>query len=114
MTLWHNPADGTLHDDMDGAALSLPSWPQGMTKASAEQIAECNLLTDDQKWMSYQAQAMEMLSKSDTIIARCYENAVAVPADWIVYRKTLRAIVSSISGDSTVALPTKPNYPKGT
>lgn len=38
MTLWHNPADGTLHDDMDGAALSLPSWPQGMVVATAEQI----------------------------------------------------------------------------
>lgn len=38
MTVWHNPADGTLHDDMDGAALNLPSWPHGMVEATAEQI----------------------------------------------------------------------------
>jgi len=38
MTVWYNPADGSLHDDMDGAALSLPSWPLGMKEATAEQI----------------------------------------------------------------------------
>ncbi|WP_165494252.1 DUF4376 domain-containing protein [Aquitalea sp. USM4] len=38
MTIWFNKKDGTLHDDMDGAALALPGWPQGMVKATAEQI----------------------------------------------------------------------------
>lgn len=38
MTIWFNPADKTLHDDMDGAALTIPGWPQGMVKATAEQI----------------------------------------------------------------------------
>jgi hypothetical protein len=38
MTLWID-TNNTLHDDMDGAALTLPSWPTGMTQATAEQIA---------------------------------------------------------------------------
>ncbi|WP_153010922.1 DUF4376 domain-containing protein, partial [Aquitalea magnusonii] len=36
--IWYNPADGSLHDDMDGAALALPTWPAGMVEATAEQI----------------------------------------------------------------------------
>lgn len=31
MALWKD-SNGKVHDDMDGAALSLPSWPQGMTQ----------------------------------------------------------------------------------
>jgi len=38
MTIWID-SNNVLHDDMDGAALSLPSWPQGMTQATAAQIA---------------------------------------------------------------------------
>ena len=38
MTIWID-TNNTLHDDMDGEALSLPSWPQGMTQATPEQIA---------------------------------------------------------------------------
>lgn len=38
MTLYKAP-DGSIHDDMDGQALSLPNWPQGLTEATAEQIA---------------------------------------------------------------------------
>jgi hypothetical protein len=37
MSIWQNPADGTLHDDMDGAALALPTWPQNMTLLTDEQ-----------------------------------------------------------------------------
>ena len=37
MSIWQNPADGTLHDDMDGAALALASWTQGMTQLTDEQ-----------------------------------------------------------------------------
>jgi hypothetical protein len=37
MSIWQNPADGTLHDDMDGAALALASWPQGMAQLTDEQ-----------------------------------------------------------------------------
>jgi len=37
MTIWID-SNNVLHDDMDGQALSLPSWPQGMTQATQEQI----------------------------------------------------------------------------
>lgn len=38
MTLWYNAVDNTLHDDMDGAAIGLGSWPVGMTIATDAQI----------------------------------------------------------------------------
>lgn len=38
MAIWYNAVDNTLHDDMDGTALGLGSWPGGMTIATDEQI----------------------------------------------------------------------------
>ena len=38
MSIWQD-ASGALHDDMDGAALLLPAWPQGMTQLTAAQVA---------------------------------------------------------------------------
>lgn len=38
MTIWIDSTN-QLHDDMNGAALTLPIWPQGMTQATAAQIA---------------------------------------------------------------------------
>jgi len=37
MTLWID-INGYLHDDMNGDALTLPSWPKGMTQATAAQV----------------------------------------------------------------------------
>jgi hypothetical protein len=37
MTLWID-ANNQLHDDMGGAALTLPSWPKGLTQATQAQI----------------------------------------------------------------------------
>lgn len=45
MSIWQ-ATDGSLHDDDNGAALSLPIWPQGMT-----------LLTDAEVQAIYTAQA---------------------------------------------------------
>ena len=41
MALWID-SNNQLHDDDNGAALSLPVWPQGMTQATAAQIAAIN------------------------------------------------------------------------
>ena len=38
MALWQD-SNGGLHDDMDGEALSLLNWPQGMTLLTNEQVA---------------------------------------------------------------------------
>ncbi|MDA8095597.1 MAG: hypothetical protein M0T84_17150 [Betaproteobacteria bacterium] len=35
MSIWQNPVDGSLHDDNNGAAVSLPIWPKGMTELTA-------------------------------------------------------------------------------
>ena len=38
MAIWQSQ-DGALHDDGEGAALSLSSWPQGMTQLTDVEIA---------------------------------------------------------------------------
>lgn len=65
-------------------------------------------------WATYKASAQSALDDSDITILRCYENGVTVPAEWTAYRKALRAIVSSQSGDAAKSLPTRPTYPVGT
>lgn len=65
-------------------------------------------------WGDHQASAKDALDLSDVTVLRCVENGVAVPPEWAVYRKALRAIVSAASGDPTQPLPTRPAYPAGT
>ncbi|CAJ0704794.1 hypothetical protein LMG19089_03683 [Ralstonia edaphis] len=38
MAIWKD-ASGQLHDDMDGAALGLPGWPDGLVKLTDSQVA---------------------------------------------------------------------------
>ncbi|MTD33668.1 tail fiber assembly protein [Paludibacterium denitrificans] len=59
-------------------------------------------------------EARTALSASDTTLMRCYEAGIALPAEWVAYRKALRAIISAQSGDPTQLLPTRPAYPEGT
>lgn len=65
-------------------------------------------------WKDYQRDAQSLLDKSDITILRCVENNVAVPSSWATYRANLRTIVSSKTGDPSVALPLHPAYPAGT
>ncbi|MDP9651700.1 hypothetical protein [Paraburkholderia caledonica] len=65
-------------------------------------------------WAEYSAAAMIALTQSDKTILRCYESGIPVPAAWVRYRKSLRAIVGADSGDATAPLPTVPEYPEGT
>ena len=62
MTIWINPTDNSLHDDMDGAALTLPDWPQGMTEATDAQIASAKAPTPDQLATSARSQRDALLS----------------------------------------------------
>jgi len=113
MSIWQD-ADGGLHDDAEGAALQLPSWPQGLVLLTSEQALAAMQPSPSQLWLNYQAQAASLLSESDKTILRCFENMVEVPAEWATYRKSLRGIISSVSGDPAQQLPTKPTYPQGT
>lgn len=65
---------------------------------------------------SYEAlreQARAALDVSDKTVYRCFEAGVVLPAEWVTYRKALRAIVSA-SPSTATALPTMPAYPSGT
>jgi hypothetical protein len=55
-------------------------------------------------------QAQTLLDKSDVTLLRCVENGVAIPVEWVTYRKSLRAV---IKGTSSVISDT-PVYPAGT
>jgi len=114
MSIWQNPADGTLHDDMDGAALALASWPQGMTQLTDEQAAALQNPSAADLWKAYQLQAASLLAKGDTVAIRCIKAGVAYPTDWLAVDMALRAIVSTSSGVPGT-LPTYPTtYPAGT
>lgn len=65
-------------------------------------------------WAAHQGTARAALDASDVTVLRCLENAVAVPTEWIAYRKALRGIVSSSGGDAAQPLPIRPAYPGGT
>lgn len=65
-------------------------------------------------WRAYQETARAMLDQSDRTVLRCVEAGIAIPAAWIEYRKSLRAIVGASSGDASQTLPSKPSYPAGT
>jgi hypothetical protein len=70
--------------------------------------------TDLQLWASYQDAAKFALSKSDITLLRILENTQVVPSLWLIYRKSLRIIITAKSGDSTIPLPSIPAYPAGT
>ena len=60
-----------------------------------------------------QGKARALLTASDTTLMRCYEAGIPLPAEWVAYRKALRAIISAKSGDPSQQLPTRPPYPDG-
>ncbi len=47
MAIWQD-TDGKLHDDMNGEALLLPSWPQGATLLDEQQVQSLYAPTRDQ------------------------------------------------------------------
>lgn len=84
---------------VQGGALVPPSPP---TAAQLLAVSRAPLM----------AAARSALDVSDTTIVRCYEHAVAVPAEWQTYRAALRSIIDASS--SATVLPTRPDYPAGT
>jgi len=56
MSIWKD-SNGSLHDDMDGAALALPSWPQGMTQLTDEQALALQNPTPSATQLAIQARA---------------------------------------------------------
>ena len=108
MTIWID-SNNVLHDDMDGAALSLPSWPQGMKQATQEQITAATTPAP----IPLPLLAQVELDKSDVTCMRILSAGQAIPGEWQSYRVALRGIANKTDTTST-ALPARPAYLAGT
>lgn len=55
--------------------------------------------------------AQQRLIASDSVVMRCYESDVPVPANWKTYRAALRAIITDPTSTETVPdAPPEPDY----
>ena len=54
--------------------------------------------------------AQDALDKSDITVMRCVEAGMALPPEWVTYRRALRDV---IAGKSAGPLPARPAYPAG-
>jgi hypothetical protein len=93
-------------------AYLLPADCVEITDAEAESIqaARAAAQAAAQAPVILKADAQAALDKSDVVLLRCFEHAVALPAAWQTYRTALRAIVNGSDTTSTT-LPTIPAYP---
>lgn len=103
-----NGALYAIEDDGSQDFLIQPDWKP----ATDDEIKEVQNPPAD-AWKIYQFNAKNLLDKSDMTVLRCVENGIPVPADWAIYRKALRAILSAQTGDPSKELPTCPGYPSG-
>jgi hypothetical protein len=118
MAIWQD-AQGNLHDDMDGTALSLANWPLEMTQLTDAQLA--TILPAQQSVEAAAAPALSALAQDELdmvtgprgTVIRCLAAGVAVPVEWIAYIRRLRAIANGADTEST-SLPERPAYPEGT
>jgi len=87
MAIWQD-STGALHDDMAGAALSLPGWPQGMTQLTEAQAQALQnpLPTLDQ------ARAAQIAT-----ITIAYQNAIAQPVGFT----TAGGVTETFQADAT-------------
>jgi hypothetical protein len=93
----------------------------GYTVANGELVAPTPLTEDEMKvqraaadWAVRQQDAKVALDNSDVTLLRCFEESIPLPAEWVTYRKALRAIAGAASGDATQPIPVRPEYPVGT
>lgn len=115
MSYFEDPAGALYWLDDDSNINYLPAGSVLLTndQATAIQAAQAAAAAALVAWPNYQRAALYALQISDITVLRCYENAVAVPAEWHTYRNALRVIVAATSGDASIPLPTKPAYPTG-
>jgi hypothetical protein len=78
--------------------------------------------TGAELWAAHQGQAQTALSDADVTMTRIMEAVALGSNSWtspdvvafVNYRRSLRAVLSSPTGDPTQSLPTKPAFPSGT
>jgi len=120
MSIWQD-SNGGLHDDMDGAALSLPSWPaSGLTLLTDVQVAAVRAAqqaapapTAD----SVRAQRDTLVSATDWLVQRHRDQIEAGSATTLTaeqyaalqtYRSALRNVPEQSGFPATVTWPTYP------
>ena len=90
MTIWIDSTN-QLHDDMNGAALTLPIWPQGMTQATPAQITA---ITNPPLTLA-QSQAAQV-----TALQSAYQSAINTPVSF----KNAAGVTSTYPAGNAVSL----------
>ena len=83
MAIWQD-ANGNLYDDMNGEALSLPSWPPGMTKLTDAQVATIQ---------AQQAAAQAALPNPQAFISAC-KTALGGPTGILAQPATVQSAIN--------------------
>lgn len=84
------------------------------TDEMAAILAEQEAVRSAADWEMFQEHAKVALEESNGIVLRCFEDDIQVPPEWVAYRKNLRAIIGSKSGDAATGLPSRPTDPEWT
>lgn len=125
MTMYFSKSTGGFYDDAihepdqipsDAVEISQADYDQLMSAQSSGKAIQSDpdgnpIAVEVAIVHDWPSMARAELYASDLVVLRCVENGIKVPADWVVYRSSLRAIVS---GAACSALPSKPAYPAGT
>ena len=111
MAIWKDD-NNQLHDDMDGQALLLPSWPKGMVQLTDEQVSAIRNKASVTSLPILAQQELDYVTGPRGQIMRCLVAMIEIPPVWQQYVSSLRNIVNGTDTTSTT-LPTRPPYVQG-
>jgi hypothetical protein len=112
MAIWKD-SNGVLHDDMDGGALGIDSWPADATLLTNEEVEEHRKPTSEQLLQQRKGEASAALAATDEQLSEIHEAIILAEKssddnDYVAlikYRRDLRTIVQSTDCDSIPELP---------
>jgi hypothetical protein len=119
MAIWKNESDGSLHDDCNGEALSLPTWPTGLVELTAEEAyaAQHPAPTAQQLAEKIRAERNAILAKCDMLTTRHRDQkdigltttlTDAQYSDVLTYKQALRDMVDNPKFPESITWPKIP------
>ena len=93
MTIWQNQIDNSLHDDMNGEALNLPIWPQGMIQLTDSEVEAIQSVSNTAQLAIIASQPNPIGFISDCKTAVGGITAIATNASLAIWSLTFNATV---------------------